>query len=65
MSKSARERTVKDSVLSKTLAHFESASWVFMSYGTQLRTENSQPITPVSINKCLSGTYIRRRSCER
>jgi hypothetical protein len=36
-----------------------------MSYGTQLRTETSQPITPDSINKDLSEMYIRRRSSER
>jgi hypothetical protein len=36
-----------------------------MSYGTELRTETSSPITPDFINKLLSETYIRLRSCER
>jgi hypothetical protein len=36
-----------------------------MSYGTELRTQTSNAITPDFINKHLSETYIQRKSCER
>jgi hypothetical protein len=43
----------------------ESGPRAFMSYGTEPRTKTSRPITPDFINKRLSKTYIRRKSCER